>query len=217
MADTNTKPNTTTTATNTRDPRRSGSANRGPRREGGNRTFADRPKDVDQKILDIRRVTRVVAGGRRMSFAVSMIIGDKKGVVGLGTGKGNDTALAIAKALKDAKKNAIKIKMTDKHSIPHDISAKYTSSKVMMFPNHGKGLVAGAAIRDIAIISGMKDVTGKVISGSKNKLNTARAAMKALSTISTKHIFGAAKTEAADLPVQAGEAPVAEAANKNKE
>ena len=157
----------------------------------GGKTFADRVKDVDQKILDIRRVTRVVAGGRRMSFAVSMIIGDKNiGVVGLGTGKGNDTALAIAKALKDAKKNAIKIKRTDKHSIPHDVSAKYNASRVMLFPNHGKGLVTGAALRDIVTIAGVKNVSGKVLSGSKNKLNTARACMKALATISTKHIFG---------------------------
>ena len=176
---------------------------RRPRRD--NKSFADRVKDVDQKILDIRRVTRVVAGGRRMSFAVSMIIGDKKGVVGLGTGKGNDTALAIAKALKDAKKNAIKIKMTDKHSIPYDVSAKYTSSKVMIFPNHGKGLVAGAAIRDIAVISGLKDVSGKVVSGSKNKLNTARATMKALAAISTKYVFGAQKIEVAEEVI----APVA--------
>lgn len=167
---------------------------RRPRRDGG-KPFGDRVKDVDQKILDIRRVTRVVAGGRRMSFAVSMIIGDKNGVVGLGTGKGNDTALAIAKALKEAKKNAIKIKRTETHSIAHDISAKYCSSKVMLFPNKGKGLVVGAALRDIAVISGLKDVTGKVISGSKNKLNTARAVMKALAIVGTKHTFGGVKVE----------------------
>jgi small subunit ribosomal protein S5 len=202
MAETNTKPNT---SNDNRD--RRPNTGRGPRREGG-KPFGDRVKDVDQKILDIRRVTRVVAGGRRMSFAVSMIIGDKKGVVGLGTGKGNDTALAIAKALKDAKKNAIKIKMTDKNSIPHDVSAKYTSSKVMIFPNHGKGLVAGAAIRDIAVIGGLKDVSGKIVSGSKNKLNTARATMKALSTISTKYVFGAVKIEPAAEVVEAV-APVA--------
>ena len=195
MAETQSKPHTgSQTGAGARRP----STGRGPRRDGS-KTFADRVKDVDQKILDIRRVTRVVAGGRRMSFAVSMIIGDKKGVVGLGTGKGNDTALAIAKALKDAKKNAIKIKMTDKHSIPYDVSAKYTSSKVMLFPNHGKGLVAGAAIRDIAVIGGLKDVSAKVISGSKNKLNTARATMKALSTISTKYVFGGPKVEAFDV------------------
>ena len=133
-----------------------------------------------------------------MSFAVSMIIGDKNGVVGLGTGKGNDTALAIAKALKDAKKNAIKIKRTKTNSIAHDVAAKYSASKVMLFPNHGKGIVAGAALRDIITFAGVKDVSGKVVSGSKNKLNTARACMKALEAISTKHIFGGPKPEVVD-------------------
>jgi small subunit ribosomal protein S5 len=180
---------------------------RRPRREGG---FADRPKDVDQKILEIRRVTRVVAGGRRMSFAVSMIIGDKNGAVGVGTGKGGDTALAIAKALKDAKKHAIKIKRTDTLSIPFDVGAKYCASKVILFPNKGKGLVVGAALRDIVTLAGVKDVTGKVISGSKNKLNTARAAMKALATISVKHTFGLPKVEAA--PVAEAVAPTVETA-----
>lgn len=160
-----------------------------------NKTFADRVKDVDQKIIDIRRVTRVVAGGRRMSFAVSMIIGDKTGVVGIGTGKAGDTALAIAKALKEAKKHAIKIKKTQSGSIPKDVRAKYTSSEVMLFPNKGKGLVAGAAARDILVIAGIRDVSSKVLSGSKNKLNTARAVIKALSTISTKHTFNTPKVE----------------------
>ena len=188
MADTN--PTTNTTQQNR------SSAPFGARRPRRDDRMSDRIKDVDQKILDIRRVTRVVAGGRRMSFAVSMIIGDKKGVIGLGTGKGNDTALAIAKALKDAKKNAIKLKFTKSGSIAHSVDAKYCSSRVMIFPNGGKGLVAGAAIRDIAVIGGIKDISAKVLSGSKNKLNTARATMKALSMVGTKHIFGVAKVEA---------------------
>lgn len=171
-----------------------GGDRRGGRPQRGDNRFQERPKEVDNKILDIRRVTRVVAGGRRMSFAVSMVIGDKNlGVVGVGTGKGNDTALAIQKALKDAKKNAIKINRTEAFSIPHDISAKYCASKVILFPNKGKGLVTGAAIREISLMAGLKDVTGKVISGSKNKLNTARAVMKALSSISTKYTFSAPK------------------------
>ena len=197
---------TANTTPNTVAPRAGGrernNSSRPPRRTGGGR-FGDRVKDVDQKILDIRRVTRVVAGGRRMSFAVSMLIGDKNGVIGIGTGKGGDTALAISKALKDAKKNAIKIKTTDKKSIPHGVEAKYNSSRVTIFPNGGKGLVVGAALRDIAIISGMKDISGKVLSGSKNKLNTARAAMKALSTIGKKYIFGGQKIEAVVAPVAA--------------
>lgn len=130
-----------------------------------------------------------------MSFAVSMIIGDKNGVVGVGTGKGNDTAVAISKALKDAKKNAIKIKRNEKGSIAHDVAAKYNASRVMIFPNKGKGLVVGAALRDILALAGVKDITGKVLSGSKNKLNTARACMRALSLVGTKHIFGAQKTD----------------------
>ena len=181
------KPTTTNTST-----RRPGGGERRPRPAGG-KTFGDRVKDIDQKILDIRRVTRVVAGGRRMSFAVSMIIGDKTGVVGVGTGKGGDTALAIAKALKNAKKNAVKIKKTEKGSIPKDVRAKYCSSEIMMFPNKGKGLVAGAAVRDILVIAGVRDVSSKVLSGSKNKLNTARAVIKALQSISTKHSFNTPK------------------------
>lgn len=184
-----------TTTSSTFPPRRP-TGDRRPRPAGG-KTFADRVKDVDQKIIDIRRVTRVVAGGRRMSFAVSMIIGDKTGVVGVGTGKGGDTALAIAKALKDAKKNAIKIKKTEKGSISTDVRAKYCSSEIMMFPNKGKGLVAGASVRDILVIAGVRDVSSKVLSGSKNKLNTARAVIKALSSISTKHSFNLPKVEVA--------------------
>jgi small subunit ribosomal protein S5 len=194
-----TETNDTTKKTNGASERKEGT--RRPRREGG---FADRPKDVDQKILGIRRVTRVVAGGRRMSFAVSMVIGDKNGVVGVGTGKGNDTALAIAKALKDAKKNAIKIKRTETLSIPFDVKAKYNASRVMLFPNKGKGLVVGAALRDIAMLAGLKDVSGKVISGSKNKLNTARAAMRALAQVGTKHTFTIQKIEPAATPVAEG-------------
>ena len=165
---------------------------RGPRKP---REMGERVRDIDQKILDIRRVTRVVAGGRRMSFAVSMIIGDKTGIVGVGVGKGNDTALAIAKALKDAKKNAIKIKKNENQSIAFEVGAKYNASRVKLFPNKGKGLVAGAAIRDILRIAGVRDVTSKVLSGSKNKLNTARATIKALEGVSMKHNFNLAAKE----------------------
>ncbi len=169
---------------------------RPPRRGDGERKpFAERPRpEFEQKILDIRRVTRVVAGGRRMSFAVSMIIGDRNGMVGVGTGKANDTALAIQKAVKDARKNAIKIKRTETGSIPFDVQSKYCSSTIFIFPNKGKGLVAGAAAREILSIAGVKDVTSKVLSGSKNKLNAARAVIKALKPISTP-FMGVVKVE----------------------
>lgn len=144
----------------------------------------ERPRsEYEQKMIDIRRVTRVVAGGRRMSFAVVLVIGDKKGAVGLGTGKGADTAIAMAKALKQAKKNLIKLNLTDKLSLPHEVSAKYNASRVVIRPNNAKGMVAGSSLRDILTLAGVHNVTGKINSGSKNKLSNARAAMKALALI----------------------------------
>lgn len=144
--------------------------------------------EFDQKILDIRRVTRVVAGGRRFSFSVALVAGDKKGGVGLGLGKAGDTSLAINKALRNAKKNMIKLNLTKTMSIPHELSAKFSSSYVVLKPNKGRGLVAGSVIRDIVKLSGMKDITGKIFSNSKNKLNNAKAVILALSPISIKYV-----------------------------
>lgn len=147
-----------------------------------------RPKpEFDQKIINIRRVTRVVAGGRRFSFSVALIAGDKKGAIGLGLGKAGDTALAINKAVRNAKKNMVRLNLTKTMSIPHELSAKFSSSYVVLMPNKGRGLVAGTVLRDIVKLSGMKDITGKILSNSKNKLNNAKAVMKALSSISSKY------------------------------
>lgn len=148
----------------------------------------NRPKpEFDQKILNIRRVTRVVAGGRRFSFSVALVAGDKKGGVGLGLGKAGDTSLAINKALRNAKKNMFKVNFTKHMSIPHEVSAKFSSCEVIIFPNKGRGLVAGTVVRDILKLAGIKDVTGKVLSSSKNKLNNAKAVMVALRGISGKY------------------------------
>src|SRR3989344_4570381 len=147
-----------------------------------------RPKpEFDQKIINIRRVTRVVAGGRRFSFSVALIAGDRKGSVGLGLGKAGDTALAINKAVRNAKKNMIRLNLTKTMAIPHELRAKFASSKVALLPNKGRGLVAGSVVRDIVKLSGMKDITGKIISDSKNKLNNAKAVMGALAVISSKY------------------------------
>jgi len=161
------------------------------KREGGDnrrsRPSFERPKpEFDQKMVSIRRVTRVVAGGRRMTFAVAIAIGDKKGSMGLGTGKGGDTAIAIAKALRQAKKNMFKIKTTKDMSIPHEVSTKYSSARLTIRPNRGKGLVAGSTVRDMLILSGIKNVTAKLHSGSKNKLNNARVAYQALYQLKDK-------------------------------
>jgi small subunit ribosomal protein S5 len=158
------------------------------RSSGRGRSSFNRVKpEFDQKILNIRRVTRVVAGGRRFSFSVALVAGDKKGSVGLGLGKAGDTALAINKALRNAKKNMIRLKLTKTMSIPHELSAKFASSYVVLMPNKGRGLVAGSVVRDIVKLSGMKDITGKILSNSKNKLNNAKAVMAALSQVSSKY------------------------------
>ncbi|MSU44940.1 30S ribosomal protein S5 [Candidatus Nomurabacteria bacterium] len=150
-------------------------------------SFGRSKPEFDQKIINIRRVTRVVAGGRRFSFSVALVAGDKKGSVGLGLGKAGDTALAINKAVRNAKKNMIRLNLTNTMSIPHELSAKFSSSKIRLLPNKGRGLVAGSVIRDIVKLSGMKDITGKIVSNSKNKLNNAKAVIKALSIISSKY------------------------------
>jgi small subunit ribosomal protein S5 len=159
------------------------------KKPGGRRPSSfNRPKpEFDQKIINIRRVTRVVAGGRRFSFSVALVAGDRKGSIGLGLGKAGDTALAINKAVRNAKKNMIKLKLTKTMSIPHELSAKFSSSYVKLLPNKGRGLVAGSVVRDIVKLAGIKDITGKILSNSKNKLNNAKAVMDSFAPISQKH------------------------------
>lgn len=139
--------------------------------------------EFEQKILSIRRVTRVAKGGRRFNFSVAIVVGDKKGKVGVGTGKAGDTSLAIDKAVRVAKKNAISINTTSDMSIPHEVETKYSSAVVKLMPAKGRGIVAGSAVRDIIILAGLKDINGKILSGSKNKLNIAQATIQALTSL----------------------------------
>lgn len=153
-----------------------------PRRKG--RPRAERPKsEYDQRIIGIRRVTRVVAGGRRFSFSVVVVAGNHKGAVGVGTGKAGDTALAVEKAYRAAVKHKIQIPMTETNSIAHDVEAKYSSGRVLLYPLPGRGLVAGGSVRDVLELAGVKDVGAKILSPSKNKLNNAQAAIKALGSL----------------------------------
>ncbi len=146
------------------------------------RSKFERPKpEFDQKIIDIRRVTRVVKGGRRFSFSVAMVLGNKKGSVGVGLGKASDTALAIEKSIRNAKKNMIKLRLTENMSIPYEVGAKYCSSEVFIRPARGRGIVAGSSVRTVLELAGITEVGSKLLSRSKNKLNNAKSAIKALS------------------------------------
>ena len=141
----------------------------------------DRPRsEYDQKTIQVRRVTRVTSGGKRFNISIVLAIGNRRGLVGIGTGKGLDTALAIDKAMRAAKRNLITVPLTKTMSIPHQVSAKYSSALVMIMPAPQRGNIAGSAVRDIMFLAGIRDVNAKILSGSKNKLNIARAVIEAL-------------------------------------
>lgn len=153
-----------------RAPRAGSRGGRAPRERG----------EFDQVTIDARRVARVMAGGRRFNFSLVVVIGDKKGRVGVGLGKGADTALAIDKATRDAKKHLFTVPRTASGSIPHQVSAKYASSTIEIIPSEGRGLVAGSAMRTVLDLAGVTDVVTKIHTRTKNKLTIARATVEAL-------------------------------------
>jgi small subunit ribosomal protein S5 len=130
----------------------------------------------------------VVSGGRRFSFSIAVVIGDKKGKVGVGVGKASDTPIAIEKAIRNAKKNMIKVALTPRGSISHPTETKYASARVFLTPAPGKGVIAGSAVRVVLELAGVKEVSSKILSRSKNKLNIARATVKALKQLKTKKV-----------------------------
>ncbi len=138
--------------------------------------------EFDQRLLDLARVTRVVKGGRRFRFRATMVIGNRKGKIGVGVAKGADVSDAINKAVNDAKKHLVEVNMW-KTTIPHDIKVKLGSAKVMLRPvKEGRGIVAGGAMRMVVELAGIKDVVAKSL-GTSNKLNVARATLLALSRL----------------------------------
>jgi len=143
--------------------------------------------DFDQKLLDVARVARVTAGGRRFSFRAVVVIGDRNGHVGVGVKKGRDVRFAMEKAVKDAKKNLINVPMTKDGTIPHESYGKSTSAVVFLKPAaRGRGIIAGGAVRIICDLAGYDSIVGKMLSRTNNKLNNARATIKALEAIRYK-------------------------------
>lgn len=159
-----------------------GAGSRG-RGQGGRAREPRERSEFEQATIDVRRVARVMAGGRRFSFSVTVVIGDKKGRVGVGIGKGADTALAIDKAVRDAKKHLITVPLTKDNSIAHDVTVKYASSVVTIIPSPGRGIVAGSAMRTVLEYAGVTNVVTKILSRTKNKLTIARATVAALKQV----------------------------------
>ncbi len=141
----------------------------------------DKPKDeYESKLLDLARVTRVTAGGKRLSFRATVIVGNKKGKVGVGISKGLDVAQAVEKATRLAKKNLIEVPIKD-DTIPHEVFAKFGTAQIMLKPQRkGRGLVAGGVVRTICSLVGIKNISSKVLGRTKNKLNNAQATIEAL-------------------------------------
>jgi small subunit ribosomal protein S5 len=147
----------------------------------------DRVKDeFETKLLDLARVTRVTGGGKRMSFRAVVVSGDRKSKIGIGIDKGKDVSQAIEKATSRAKKNMINVVIIN-GTIPHQVEAKSGPARILLKPQKkGRGLVAGGAVRTICDLAGIQNVSSKILSGSKNKLNNARATMEALKKLKAR-------------------------------
>lgn len=138
------------------------------------------PSEFKEKTLDLRRVTRVVAGGKRMRFRATIALGDEKGRIGIGIGKGADVALAISKAKTYARKNLVFINLSGR-TIPHEVEAKFSAAKVKLKPaKAGHGLRAGGSVRAVLLLAGVKDIVAKCLGRTPNKLTNALAALAAL-------------------------------------
>ena len=142
-------------------------------------------KEFEEEVIQIDRVTRVVAGGRRFRFRVMVAIGNKRGKVGVGTGKAGEIVEAIQKALADARKNLIEVAIVN-DTIPHEVRLKHNSAKILLMPaTDGTGIIAGGATRKLVELAGIKNILSKRF-GTTNKMNNAKATIKALQMLSLK-------------------------------
>lgn len=161
-------------------PRSAGRNDRSKRRNENRRE--DKNRDYDFKIINIRRVTKMHKGGRRMKISVFVVVGDKKGKIGLGIGKGEDVRSAQDKAIAKAKKN-LKMVTLKGNTIPHEIEYKYRSSKIILKPaSPGTGVIAGSSLRSVIEVAGISDILTKIL-GTNNKITNAYAAVNALTSL----------------------------------
>ena len=137
-------------------------------------------KEYEELVIAVNRVTKVTKGGRRFRFAATVVVGNRKGLVGLGSGKSNEVPEAIKKALQAANKNVVKVSLVDNRTIPHEATAKVGRAEVLLKPaKEGTGLVAGGAARAVLELAGVKDVVSKSLA-SNTKVNVAKATLEAL-------------------------------------
>ncbi|MBQ8522433.1 MAG: 30S ribosomal protein S5 [Clostridia bacterium] len=140
--------------------------------------------EFDKKLLEVRRVTKVVKGGRTMRFSALVVVGDKKGRVGMGTAKASEVPMAVEKATKAAKKNLVTVPVVN-GTVPYEAIGKFSTTRIIILPSKaGTGVIAGGAARSVFELAGYTDITSK-IHGSTNKINTVRATLNALKDMRT--------------------------------
>lgn len=160
-----------------------------PHRKSNSRDGASRERsEFDQKVVEIKRVTRVVAGGKRMRFRALVVIGDHKGRVGMGLRKGMDVSDSVQKAVNAAKKQLVSLPLVNE-TVPHDVKIKYKSSQLIIRPGKpGTGVIAGGAVRAVMDLAGVKNIMCKMI-GSGNKVNNVKAVFQAFKTLKSKEVL----------------------------
>ena len=146
-------------------------------------------KEYEELVISVNRVTKVTKGGRHFRFAATVVVGNRKGAVGFGTGKANEVQDAVKKAIQSATKNVVNIPLVDERTIPHDAIGESGAARVLIKPaKAGTGIIAGGSVRAVLELAGVKDVVSKSL-GSNSKINVVRATMSALtSQRSREHI-----------------------------
>lgn len=151
-------------------------------RKGTQRSGRGAEPDIDQRTIEVARVTRVMAGGKRMRFRACVVVGNRHGSVGYGIGKGADVSLAISKATTRARRDML-VTPIEGETIPHEIRIKFKAARVILKPAPtGTGIVAGGAVREALEISGIHNIVAKVY-GSKNKINNVKALFAAFRSL----------------------------------
>ena len=149
------------------------------------RTQDSKERQFEELVIDVKSVVKVNKGGRQRRFSATVVVGDRKGRVGLGIGKANEVPDAIKKAIQDANKNMIKVTLIEGRTVAHDAIGTSGAARVIIKPAAaGTGVIAGGSVRAVLELAGVRDIVSKSL-GARTKLNMARAAMNALQSIKT--------------------------------
>lgn len=149
----------------------------------------NKAKTLEELVIEVKSIVKVTAGGRQRRFSATVVVGDRKGTVGLGIGKANEVQDAVKKAIQSANKNIIKVNLIDNRTIAHEVTGKSGAAKVLIKPAPaGAGLISGGAVRAVLDLAGVKDISSKSL-GARTKLNMATATMNALKSLkSIEHV-----------------------------